>query len=143
MKKAIIIIIFALVLFAGSSAGYLYYDWHSKMDIGDEDRYIYMYSWTDKQGQIHLSDNKPSEDAQNIKTIQGLKQLEKPAIVRIQESFSELLHSNSESFAAKTEPKQENRQSLGSSSVSNKRNPVTATRRIERKKFSRKIKGKT
>jgi hypothetical protein len=114
MKKVIIIITLILVLITGSAAGFLYNDWHKKTHIDDDEKYTYMYSWTDKQGQTHFSDKKPPTGAQDTRTIEALKPLETPHIVQIKESFSEFLYQSKRRIAAMFEPEQERAEKPGS-----------------------------
>jgi len=97
MKKTII---FLILLIAGTAAGYLYYDWHVKTHVDREDRYTYIYSWTDKQGQTHFSDQKPPRYAQNLETIRALEQPEEPLTTQITEEIFNFVYETRNSFAS-------------------------------------------
>lgn len=135
MKKTIIIITLILVLITGSAAGFLYNDWHKKTHIDDEDRYTYMYSWTDKQGQAHYSDKKPPTGAQDTRAIEALKPLETPHIVQIRERLSEFLYQSKRRFAAMIDPKQERTEKKGSNV--NKVNIIKKPKSVEPKRIKK------
>ncbi len=138
MKKAILIITLVLVLITGSAAGFLYNDWHKKTHIDDEERYTYMYSWTDKQGHTHFSDKKPPTGAQETRTIETSKPLETPHIVQIKERLSEFLYQSKRRFAAMIDPKQERTEIKGSNV--NKVNVIKKPKSVEPEKITKRTK---
>lgn len=95
MKKALLIVI----IVATSAAGFLYYDWQQKTFVDEDEKYTYLYSWTDKRGEIHFSDKTPPPNARNIKTVKGLKQTETPVLVDIKDTVSGFFAQSSEGFA--------------------------------------------
>ena len=135
MKKAIMIITLVLVLIAGSATGFLYNDWHKKTHIDDEERYTYMYSWTDKQGQTHYSDKKPPNGAKETRTIETSKPLETPHIVQIKERLSEFLYQSKRRFAGMFDPKEERTEKKGSNV--NKVNVIKKPKRVEPKRIKK------
>jgi hypothetical protein len=139
MKKVILI----LILLAGTSTGYLYYDWYSITYLEKGQEYTYLYSWTDKEGQTHFSDNRPQADAQNLQTIEVIKQPGKPLLKQMHESISGLIYKTTISFAAMTNPENETTGTMNGISEKDPNRQITLPNRVERKWLRRKTTRKT
>ena len=85
MKKALIVIAILILGFGG----YLYYDWHTKINQRAVEPSIPQYSWTDAQGVRHFTDRPPPKGATNIEESKGYKYIERPLIYAIRDKVVE------------------------------------------------------
>ena len=79
MKKALVVII---ILILGCS-GFLYYDWHTKIQKQAAEPSIAQYSWTDAQGTRHFTDRAPPAGATNIEKTKGHKYIGPPLVITL------------------------------------------------------------
>jgi len=100
MKKFAIVTTVMVALIAG----FLYYDWHKKTHVSEEERYTLVYSWTDEEGQVNFTNQAPPAGAKNIDQIKTLKTLEKPIILQVTESVPRFIHRTRTRVASMTLP---------------------------------------
>ena len=79
MRKAIIIIIVIII----GAGGFLGWDWYDKTQKQKQEPSITLYYWTDADGNKHISDVAPPQNAINVKTDTGYKYIRPPLIVTI------------------------------------------------------------
>jgi hypothetical protein len=139
MKKALLIVIIA----AASAAGFLYYDWHQKTFVDEDEKYTYLYSWTDQGGEIHFSDKTPPPDARNIKTVKGLKQSETPVLVEIKDTVSSFFAESSVGFAAMKDSMKSITENVSGSSQNSNSNQFSSMSSPKPQKRPKKRRGKT
>ncbi len=95
MSKIIIIIVAVLVLVSG----FLYYDWHKKTHLDNEEMTTDLYAWTGKDGAKHYSNTPPEINTQNVEIIKGVKHIEPPIVVQIQNQAGKLYENISKTFS--------------------------------------------
>ena len=79
MRKAIIIIIIIII----GTGGFLGWDWYDKTQKQKLEPSITLYHWTDAEGNKHISDVAPPQNATNVYTDKGYKYITPPLIVTI------------------------------------------------------------
>ena len=77
MRKALIVIII-IILGAG---GYLGWDWYDKTQKQRHEPSITLYYWTDADGNKHISDVAPPQNAKNVYKDKGFKYIRPPLVV--------------------------------------------------------------
>ena len=81
MRKAIIIIIIIII----AAAGFLGWDWYDKAQKQKLEPSITLYYWTDTEGNKHISDVAPPQNAENVYKDKGYKYISPPLIVTIKD----------------------------------------------------------
>ena len=79
MRKALIVIIIIIM----GAGGYLGWDWYDKTRKQKLEPTVTLYYWTDANGNKHISDVAPPQNATNIQTDKGYKYIRPPLIVTI------------------------------------------------------------
>jgi hypothetical protein len=79
MRNALIVIII-IILGAG---GFLGWDWYDKTQKQKLEPSITLYYWTDADGNKHISDVAPPQDARSVYKDKGYKYIKPPLIVTI------------------------------------------------------------
>lgn len=100
MKKFAIVMMVLVALITG----FLYYDWHKKTHVSEEEKYVFVYSWTDEEGQVNFTNQTPPAGAKKIDQIKSLKTLEKPIILQVAESVPRFIRDTRTRFASITLP---------------------------------------
>ncbi len=79
MRKALIVVIIVIV----GIGGYLGWDWYDKTHRRQLEPSITLYYWTDADGEKHISDRPPPQNARNVYTDKGYKHIRTPLVVSI------------------------------------------------------------
>ncbi|MEJ2729429.1 MAG: DUF4124 domain-containing protein [Deltaproteobacteria bacterium] len=79
MRKAIIIIVIIII----GTGAFLGWDWYNKAQKQKLEPSITLYYWTDAEGNKHVSDVAPPQNAKNVYTDKGHKYIPPPLIVTI------------------------------------------------------------
>jgi hypothetical protein len=79
MRKAIIIIVIIII----GTGAFLGWDWYHKSQKQKLEPSITLYYWTDAEGNKHVSDVAPPQNAKNVYTDKGYEYITPPLIVTI------------------------------------------------------------
>jgi hypothetical protein len=79
MRKTLIVVIIVIL----GIGGYLGWDWYDKTHRRQLEPSITLYYWTDANGEKHISDRPPPQNARNVYTDKGYKHIRTPFIVTI------------------------------------------------------------
>ena len=85
MRKALIVIIIIII----AAGGYLGWDWYDKTHKQKFEPSITLYYWTDADGNKHISDVTPPQNAKNVYQDKGYKYIRPPLIVTIKNKVVE------------------------------------------------------
>ena len=85
MRNAIIVIIIIIV----GTGGFLGWDWYDKTQKQKLEPSITLYSWTDADGNKHISDVAPPQNATNVYKDKGYQYIRPPLIVTIKNKIVE------------------------------------------------------
>ncbi|MDX1708396.1 MAG: DUF4124 domain-containing protein [Desulfobacterales bacterium] len=85
MRKVLIVVIVVIV----GIGGYLGWDWYDKTHRRQLEPSITLYYWTDADGEKHISDRPPPQNAKNVYSDKGYKHIRTPLIVSIKNKVVE------------------------------------------------------
>jgi hypothetical protein len=85
MRKALIVIIIIIM----AAGGYLGWDWYAKTQKQKFEPSITLYYWTDADGNKHVSNVAPPQNAVNVRKDKGYKYIRPPLIVIIKSKVVE------------------------------------------------------
>jgi hypothetical protein len=85
MRKALIVVIIVML----GIGGYLGWDWYDKTKKQQLEPSMTLYYWTDSNGEKHISDAPPPENARNVTTDKGYKHIRTPLIVTLRNKVIE------------------------------------------------------
>ena len=85
MRKPLIVIIIIIM----GVGGFLGWDWYDKTQKQRHEPSITLYYWTDANGEKHISDVAPPQNATNVYTDKGYKYIRPPLIVTIKNKVVE------------------------------------------------------